>query len=111
MRDALRGLGQALTAAGDREGAAPPLEKARALDHIGALIARAAITGNREKPSLMRELGDACRVAGLAPEARGWYRLVIARDPLDADAQRGLYLLERAEKAQIDAGTKKAIRP
>ena len=102
-RDALRGLGQALTASGDKKGAAVPLSAASKLDRVGALVSRAAMANMRENPPLMRDLGDACRAAGLYAEARGWYQLLIARDPLDSDAQRRLYLLDAEVKAKAKA--------
>lgn len=111
MRDALRGLGQALSATGDREGAAAPLEAARALDRVGALVSRAAMVDMRENVPLMRDLGDACRAAGLREEARGWYRLVISKDPLDSEAQRKLFLLESEAKSGTDEGRKPGAVP
>ena len=38
-------------------------------------------------------LGAACEAAGRLGEARAWYRLAIARDPLDEASQRALYRL------------------
>ncbi len=110
-RDALRGLGQALSALGDRDGAAAPLEAARRLDRVTGLIARAGIAGNRENQALIRDLGDACRDAGLVAEARGWFRLAVTRDPLDAQAQRKLYLLDSQTQAQPEPEPDPAIVP
>ena len=99
-RDARRGLGQALSASGDRAAGRPHLDTARAYDQLIALIQRAATAGARDNPALLLELGDACRDARLYPEAHAWYQLANRRDPLDPRVQRALFELDAAEKAE-----------
>jgi len=98
-REPVFGLGQALQLAGDAAGAAPHLDEARKLDRLGSLVQKAASQSNRGDPALMRDLGAACFEVGRLPEARAWYNLAIARDPLDARAQQGLARVEQAAQA------------
>jgi tetratricopeptide (TPR) repeat protein len=93
-RDALFGLGHGLAQLGHTEEAQPHLQAAQALDHLATLVERAASVRNRDDPDLIRALGAACEAVGRRPEARCWYTLLIARDPLDADAQRALFRLQ-----------------
>ena len=90
-REALRGLGQALTARGEPAAAKPYLDAARENDRLGNLIGQASIAGASNDLALIHRLGEACLAAGYYPEARIWYRLAIQRDPFDARAQQGLY--------------------
>jgi Flp pilus assembly protein TadD len=94
LRDAVFGLGQALLVAGDPRSAAPYLEEARKHERLGTLIQRAAPQSNRGDPELMRELGDACAAIGRDPEARCWYALAIAKNPLDSHSQQALARLK-----------------
>ena len=41
----------------------------------------------------MRELGAACAALDRKGEARAWYKLAIALDPLDAESQQALFRL------------------
>jgi tetratricopeptide (TPR) repeat protein len=92
-RDSLFGLGLAMEQLGRPVEAAPYLEQARRLDHLSALVEKAANEKNRDDPQLVRDLAAACEALGRKPEARAWYRILIERDPLDQDAQRALYRL------------------
>ena len=87
-RDALSGLGAALRLVGDAAAAEPVEKAARDLDRLGGLIQRAASSANRNDPRLLHDLGAACEAVGRRPEARAWYRLAIAQDPLDRESQR-----------------------
>jgi hypothetical protein len=42
---------------------------------------------------LHRKMGAASEAVGRSTEAREWYRLAIALDPLDSESQHGLYRL------------------
>jgi hypothetical protein len=57
------------------------------------LLQRAAGRGNRDDPELPLALGDACAALHRDDEARGWYKVAIARNPLDSRAQRALFQL------------------
>jgi hypothetical protein len=46
----------------------------------------------------MRRIGAACAAMDRYPEARAWYKLAIARDPLDSEAQQALFQLDTANR-------------
>jgi len=96
-REAVFGLGKALQLNGDDPAAAPYLEEARKQDRLASLVQKAAIVANRDDPALIHDLGAACVAIGRLPEARAWYELAIARDPLDAQAQQALARLGDAK--------------
>ena len=89
LREAVFGLGKALQLNGDPT-AATYLDQATKLDRLGSLVQRAATNANRADPQLARDLGAACAAVGRIPEARAWYGVAIARDPLDSKAQQAL---------------------
>lgn len=95
-RDALFGLGQALRASGDIKGAEAPLEAAKRLDELAGLVERAGTKAGRNDPTLLRRLGEACEAVGRRDEARAWFGLAIARDPLDSAAQAAMFRLKTA---------------
>jgi predicted Zn-dependent protease len=99
-RDSLIGLGRALALVGDQAAAAPYLERARGHDLLATLIHRSATREGRQDKSLLNQLGAACAAIGLTPEARAWYKLAIARNPLDAQAQAALFRLDHAGSRQ-----------
>jgi tetratricopeptide (TPR) repeat protein len=90
-------LGQALALSGDREGSAPFLERVRMLDEFFKLINRFRSPSREKHPHDLTRIAAASEAAGLIEEARHWYALAVARDPLDAQAQQGLYRLERKD--------------
>jgi tetratricopeptide (TPR) repeat protein len=99
-RDALYGLGQSLRMLGD-PAAGSYLEAARPLDQLRRALIEA--TARRETaPMIFTCLGLACEAARLRPEARAWFVLAIARDPLDTDAQGALV---RLDSPAVDRGT------
>ena len=99
-RDALLGLVNALTMVGDDKSAAPLRETAKNFELLNSLVQRAAIPNERENPRLLRDLGAACAAAGRDPEARGWYRLAIARDPLDIESQQALFQIDNRDRSR-----------
>ena len=99
-RDALLGLVNALTMVGDDKSAAPLRETAKNFELLNSLVQRAAIPNERENPKLLRDLGAACAAAGRDPEARGWYRLAIARDPLDIESQQALFQIDNRDRSR-----------
>jgi hypothetical protein len=48
----------------------------------------------------MKEMGAICTALGLIPEAKAWYKVAIARDPLDAVSQQALYRLEEKSRSE-----------
>lgn len=93
-RDTLFGLGHSLTQLGETKEAEGYIEKARAQDQLNAFVERAANHQNRNDPELVRSLGAACERVGRRPEARAWYQILIAKNPLDRDAQAALFRLK-----------------
>lgn len=91
-RETALGLGQSLRLADDSE-AERWLERAAKLDALGTLLEREGTPIGRSDPTLARRLGDAYRELNEVPRARAWYRLAVARDPLDTDAQAALHRL------------------
>ena len=69
-------------------------EESRRLDTLQVLIDKAASHANRNDPDLVRKLGAACEAVGRIPEARGWYRIAVAENPLDARTQAALNRLK-----------------
>jgi tetratricopeptide (TPR) repeat protein len=89
-RVAMAELGKALVLAGDRPAAQEYQTRARRLDDVYSLINRVSRPDRENQPFDLARLGAACEAAGLREEEQGWYRLAIAREPLDAKAQQGL---------------------
>ena len=54
---------------------------------------RAATAEGRSNLSLLKDLGTAYHRVGLIPEAKAWYKLALAQDPIDRDVQVALYNL------------------
>jgi tetratricopeptide (TPR) repeat protein len=97
QRDTVFYLGLALRKVGDEAAAKPYVEKARRFDQLNALVQRASTKDGRDDPHLSLDLGAACEAVHRIPEARAWYRVAIARDPFDADAQKALYRLAQQD--------------
>jgi tetratricopeptide (TPR) repeat protein len=90
-------LGKALYLAGDRAAAEGYLARARRLDDVYSMINRVSRPNRENEPPDLTRLGKACEAAGLREEAKGWYALAIAREPLDSVAQQALSGLRRAD--------------
>ncbi len=86
------GLAQALKMAGDRTAAQSSSRRADAQrtlrDHLTNVAA-----SREPRPALCCRLAADCEAAGYLPEARAWYRLAIAYDPTNQQAQRSLFRL------------------
>ena len=102
-RDALFGLINALTLQGDDKAVAPLRELMKRQEVLNTLIQRASTNEQRKNAELLRELGAACEELSRIPEARAWYKLAIARDPLDTLAQRALFQLDQRTKTDHPA--------
>ncbi|MDX2036124.1 MAG: tetratricopeptide repeat protein [Isosphaeraceae bacterium] len=108
-RDTLNGLAQALSMLGKAEEAKPFQRLTKDYDALGALIERLAGKAIPRTAAFFKELGAAYEAVGRLEEARAWYGLVIAEDPLDVSAQRSLFRLDRLiETAEADASKSKA---
>ena len=86
-------LGRALRLRGEESAAEGCLARFQRLDAVYNLITRIRQPDRENQPSDLLQLGRACEAAGLRDEARGWYSLAIADNPLDAAAQQALYRL------------------
>ena len=104
-------LGRALRLVGDEAGARPFLDTERRHTDLTPLIAQADTPTGPTDPKLPARLGAACEAARRFAEARGWYRLAIARDPLDADAQQALFRLSLRDAALARTGAVQRRRP
>jgi tetratricopeptide (TPR) repeat protein len=93
-RDTVVGLIDALTLLGDVNAATAARETLNKLERFNTLIQRASNPYERNNPQLLQGLGAACAEFGRNTEARAWYRLAIAHDPLDQESQRALFRLE-----------------
>ena len=93
VHEVLLGLIAALTSLGDKEALEPLRTLAAKRERLHLLIERAASKASRDDPDLPLKLGDACAAVRRDAEASGWYKLAIARNPLDARAQRALFQL------------------
>jgi Flp pilus assembly protein TadD len=92
-REGLSGLIAALTILGGAKALQPLRDLAARCERLDRLIQRAASEAGRADPDLPLRLGAACAALGHDAEARGWYKVAIARDPLDSRAQRALFRL------------------
>ena len=92
-RETLLGLIAALLMCGDEKAAAVLREVGAKREKLGSLIQRAAMHGSEHDPVLPRELAAACAAVHRNPEALAWYKLAIARNPLDSDSQQALFRL------------------
>jgi tetratricopeptide (TPR) repeat protein len=88
-------LAQALRLKGDVAAAEAHEERVRRLNRVYNLIVRIRSPKHENQVSDLAELGQACEDAALIDEARGWYARAIAVNPLDTQAQHGLYRLSR----------------
>ncbi len=89
-------LAQALRLKGETAAAEVYVERVRKLNHLYNLIVRIRSPKGENQVSDLAELGKACEESGLNDEARGWYGLAVAANPLDARAQQGLHRLARS---------------
>ncbi|MGE3822021.1 MAG: tetratricopeptide repeat protein, partial [Isosphaeraceae bacterium] len=92
-RDARFGLAQALRLAGEAASARPLADSVQARDRLDWLVQNARPPDRRGDPATLRAIGDACLALGRREQARAWYRLALARDPLNGDLQRALFRL------------------
>jgi predicted Zn-dependent protease len=99
-RDTLFGLGQALRLSGKDDEAKPLLQAAWARDKLAVLLERALTPDGRKEPRVLRQLGACCADLSCLPEARAWFKLAIAADPLDPESQKALFRLGEQKPAR-----------
>jgi tetratricopeptide (TPR) repeat protein len=92
-RRCLNGLAQALRVTGQDQTAQPLFKAVQRHDALIDLVRRAAEMTHRDDLELLFALGAACEALQLVPEARAWYNLALARDPLNSETQIALYRL------------------
>ena len=92
-RRCLNGLAQALRVTGQDQTAQPLFKAVQRHDALIDLVRRAAEMTHRDDRELLFALGAACEALQLLPEARAWYNLALARDPLNSETQIALYRL------------------
>ncbi len=101
--DTLFGLISAYGLVGDADAASALRQEAKRLEDFNNLVQRAATPSAANDVNLVMELGEACASLGLIPEARAWYKIAIARDPLDAASQQALFRLNAQTPPQTAA--------
>ena len=102
-RSVLQSLGAALRGTGDDSAAEPFFAAARRFDAITPLISRASTRAGETDPALPAQLGAACEAAGRLFEARAWYKLALANDPLNGGVQKAVFRLGRAADGRADS--------
>ncbi len=91
-------LGQALALKGDSANADIYLTRARRLNEVYNLVNQVRSPDHENRALDLFRLANAFEAAGLLDEARHWYTLALARDPLNPEAQRALYRLQSASR-------------
>jgi tetratricopeptide (TPR) repeat protein len=98
----LTGLATALRQTGQTKAAEPFLAQIRHYNAMPALIDRLIAAKAATDADLQRRLGSLCEAIGRRSEARAWYRLAAANNPLDAEAQQALFRLRPAATPHSD---------
>ena len=97
--ETLYGLAQALRLVGQRAEAEPYSRRASAQrafrDHLTTL----AKNSQESRAVLCCRLAAECEASAYLPEARAWYRLALVGDPLNREAQEGLFRLSSQNPA------------
>jgi tetratricopeptide (TPR) repeat protein len=86
-------------------------EAAANLGRLNTLLQRGSAEGARKDLELFREFGVACAALHRDSEARAWFGLAIAGNPLDAESQKALFRLDEASRARPDDGHGKVLPP
>jgi predicted Zn-dependent protease len=87
-RDAIHSLGVTLQGLGDPQ-SKELLQFASRYDRLKRTIKESVVTLQTDQ-KLFYKLGELCESLARRDEALVWYRLAVARDPLDQEAQHGL---------------------
>jgi hypothetical protein len=110
-RDTIFGLISAWELLGNQKEAAPLRALARNLDRLNTLVLQAAKPDAPGNTALMKQLGATCAALHRNEEARAWFELAIARDPLDSSAQQALFRLNAPGEGGRKAGAKSPEPP
>ncbi|HZW33147.1 MAG TPA: hypothetical protein VFF52_20695 [Isosphaeraceae bacterium] len=97
-REALFGLIGALQMLGDEQAAAPLRRTAAWREKFASLIQRGGTKAAKDDPEFPLQFGAVCAALHYDAEARAWYKVAIARDPLDSRAQQALFQLGAAAR-------------
>jgi tetratricopeptide (TPR) repeat protein len=100
-RATLAGLATTLRLAGQTADAEPFLVRVKRFDEFSELISRITAPNSAEDGQLHRRLGSLCEAVGRTSEARAWYRLAIASNPLDPEAQRALFRFKGCSESRF----------
>jgi tetratricopeptide (TPR) repeat protein len=92
-REAIQGIALMLKQLGNADEAAPDLRQAEQWRRLTDLLEQVRRPDGRRDGGLLRQLGETCESLQREAEARSWYRLALALDPLDSVVQRALYRL------------------
>jgi tetratricopeptide (TPR) repeat protein len=95
-------LAQALRLKGDKATADVYLDRVKRLNRVYVAINQMRTPKRDQHITDMAELGKVFEDAGLDEEAKAWYSLAIATDPLDSSAQEGLYRMRRVTAPSRD---------
>jgi tetratricopeptide (TPR) repeat protein len=98
-RGCTAGLAQALRLCGRGREAEPWLARVRRQDALINLLRGAGEQTGPPDPKFLRSLGAACEALRFAPEARAWYGLALAREPLNTEVQIALHRLRHERPA------------
>jgi tetratricopeptide (TPR) repeat protein len=93
-RETLYNLATALVLTGDMASAKALKKTASDYDNLESLIEQVSQPSRHEDLAILRALGAAYEAFHRRAEARAWYRLALARDPLDPEVQKALFRLE-----------------
>jgi tetratricopeptide (TPR) repeat protein len=97
--EALQGLSLVLMQLGDRQAAAVAQKQVEQRFRLSSLLTKLKTNDIRHDKALLTQVGAACENLGQVPEARAWYRLALAEDPLDPAIQKCLYRLRDVVKS------------
>jgi len=89
--EALQGLSLALKQMGEWEGATATEKQLDLWRRLTSLLQKSKTFDIRNDKTLLTQLGEVCEALGQVPEARAWFRLALAQDPLDTAIQKSLY--------------------
>lgn len=99
-RDAVVGLARSLAAQGKADEAKKWQERATNLDKLASIIQEAAKPGAAAQADLPKRLALACEAVGHLSEARAWWGLIAAKDPLASEPQQAIYRIDQAIAAK-----------
>jgi tetratricopeptide (TPR) repeat protein len=102
--EALEEFSTVLRQLGDQQAAASVQRQVQHWRHLRTLLQKATTFHLRTDKTLLTQLGETCEDLGQRPEARAWYQLALAQDPLDPAVQKSLYRLRDRAPAESPVG-------